>query len=117
MKARVPGMTKGGGDRAAMLKKVQQMQEDMASLQADLDEREYTATSGGGIVEITVNGKHEVKSVKISPEAVDPDDIEMLEDLLTVAFNEAVTNASKTAENEMSSITAGLNIPGMPGMF
>lgn len=115
MKARVPGMTKGGGN--AMLKKVQQMQEDMATLQADLDEREYTATSGGGIVEVTVNGKHEVKAIKISPDAVDPDDIEMLEDLLTVAFNEAITNATKTAESEMGNITAGLNIPGMPGMF
>lgn len=117
MKARVPGMQKGGGNMNAMLKQAQQMQADMAALQADLDEREFTATSGGGMIEITVNGKHEIKAIKISPEAVDPDDIEMLEDLVTVAVNEAISNATKTAESEMGSITAGLNIPGMPGMF
>lgn len=117
MKARVPGMQKGGGNMNAMLKQAQQMQADMAALQADLDEREFTATSGGGMIEVTVNGKHEIKAIKISPEAVDPDDIEMLEDLVTVAVNEAISNATKTAESEMGSITAGLNIPGMPGMF
>ena len=89
----------------------------MAALQADLDEREFTATSGGGMIEVTVNGKHEIKAIKISPDAVDPDDVEMLEDLVTVAVNEAISNATKTAESEMGSITAGLNIPGMPGMF
>ena len=117
MKARVPGMQKGGGNMNAMLKQAQQMQADMAALQADLDEREFTATSGGGMIEVTVNGKHEIKAIKISPDAVDPDDVEMLEDLVTVAVNEAISNATKTAESEMGSITAGLNIPGMPGMF
>ncbi len=117
MKARVPGMQKGGGNMNAMLQKAQQMQADMAALQADLDEREFTATSGGGMIEVTVNGKHEIKAIKISPDAVDPDDVEMLEDLVTVAVNEAISNATKTAESEMGSITAGLNIPGMPGMF
>ena len=117
MKARVPGMTKGGGNMNAMLLKAQKMQEDMANLQQDLDEREYTATSGGGIIEVTITGKHEIKSLKISPDAIDPDDIEMLEDLITVAVNEAISNATKTAENEMGEITSGLNIPGMPGMF
>ena len=117
MKARVPGMQKGGGNMNAMLKQAQQMQADMAALQADLDEREFTATSGGGLIEVTVNGKHEIKALKISPDAVDPDDVEMLEDLITVAVNEAISNASKTAESEMGSITSGLNIPGMPGMF
>lgn len=117
MKARVPGMQKGGGNMNAMLKQAQQMQADMAALQADLDEREFTATSGGGLIEVTVNGKHEIKAIKISPDAVDPDDVEMLEDLVTVAVNEAISNATKTAESEMGSITSGLNIPGMPGMF
>ncbi len=117
MKARVPGMQKGGGNMNAMLKQAQQMQADMAALQADLDEREFAATSGGGLIEVTVNGKHEIKAIKISPDAVDPDDIEMLEDLVTVAVNEAISNATKTAESEMGSITSGLNIPGMPGMF
>ena len=89
------------------------MQEDMANLQADLDEREYKATSGGGMVEVTVDGKHNIKSLKINPEIIDPDDAEMLEDLITVAVNEAITNAAKTAEEEMGAITGGLNLPGM----
>ncbi len=116
MKARVPGMTKGGGNMNAMLQKAQKMQEDMANLQQDLDEREYTATSGGGLIEVTVTGKHEIKLLKINPDAVDPDDVEMLEDLITVAVNEAIANATKTADEEMGAITAGLNLPGMGGM-
>ena len=113
MKARIPGGAGGGQNMNAMLKQAQQMQDDMAKLQADLDEREYTATSGGGMIEVTVSGKHDIKLLKIKPEAVDPDDIEMLEDLITVAINEAITNAVKTAETEMTAITGGLNIPGM----
>ena len=100
-----------------MLKQVQKMQEDMATLQADLDEREFTATSGGGMISVTVNGKHELKELKINPDAIDPDEPEMLEDLITVAVNEAIANATKTSEEEMGAITGGLNIPGMPGMF
>ena len=117
MKARVPGMQKGGGNMNAMLQKAQQMQQDMADLQADLDNREYTATAGGGLIEVTVTGKHEIKLLKINPDAVDPDDVEMLEDLITVAVNEAISNAAKTADQEMGAITAGLNIPGMGGLF
>ena len=93
------------------------MQEDMANLQADLDEREYTATAGGGMITVTVNGKHEIKELKIDPDAIDPEDSEMLEDLITVAVNEAIATATKTSEEEMGAITGGLNIPGMPGMF
>jgi len=89
------------------------MQEDMAALQADLEEREFTAASGGGMIEVTVDGKHLVKSIKINPDAVDPDDVEMLEDLITVAINEAVGNAIKTSEEEMGAITGGLNMPGL----
>ena len=96
-----------------MLKQAQKMQEDMANLQEDLEQREYTATSGGGMIEVTVDGKHLIKSVKIKPEAVDPDDVEMLEDLITVAVNEAISNAIKTAEEEMGSITGGMNLPGL----
>lgn len=112
MKVRIPNQ---GPSRADMLKQVQQMQEDMATLQADLDEREYTATSGGGAVSVTVNGKHEIKDLKISADAIDPEDTEMLEDLVTVAVNEAISTATKTSEEEMGKITGGLNIPGMPG--
>ena len=111
MKVRLPNS--GGGNMNQMLKQAQKMQEDMANLQADLEQREYTATSGGGMVEVTVDGKHLIKSIKISPDAVDPDDSEMLEDLITVAVNEAIGNAIKTSEEEMGAITSGLNMPGL----
>ena len=100
-----------------MLKQAQKMQEDMANLQADLEQREYTATSGGGMIEVTVDGKHLIKNIKINPDAVDKDDTEMLEDLITVAINEAITNATNDANEQMGAITGGLNLPGMPGMF
>ncbi len=111
MKVRLPN--NGGGNMNQMLKQAQKMQEDMQNLQADLEQREFTATSGGGLVEVTVDGKHLIKSIKISPDAVDPDDSEMLEDLVTVAINEAISNAIKTSEEEMGAITGGLNLPGM----
>ena len=111
MKVRLPN--NGGGNMNQMLKQAQKMQEDMQNLQADLEEREYSATSGSGLVEVTVDGKHFIKSIKINPDAVDPDDSEMLEDLVTVAVNEAIGNAIKNSEEEMSAITGGLNLPGM----
>ncbi len=111
MKVRLPN--NGGGNMNQMLKQAQKMQEDMANLQADLEEREYTATSGGGMVEVTVDGKHLIKNIKINPDAVDPDDAEMLEDLITVAVNEAISNAIKTQEEEMGAITGGFNMPGL----
>ncbi len=118
MKVRIPN-NNGGMNQQQMLKKVQQMQEDMATLQADLDEREYTASAGGDMVSVTVTGKHEVVSVKIKPEALEEceGDPEMLEDFITIAFNEAISNAVKTSEDEMGAITSGLNIPGMNGLF
>ena len=111
MKVRIPNQG-GGQNMNQMLRQAQKMQEDMAVLQEDLENREYTATSGGGLVEVTVDGKHLIKSLKIKPDAIDPEDTEMLEDLVTVAVNEAIENASKTAEEEMGAITGGLNIPG-----
>lgn len=89
------------------------MQQDMAALQEDIEQREFTAVSGGGAVSVTVDGKHTVKEIKIKPEIVDPDDVEMLEDLITVAVNEAIANAVKTSEDEMGAITGGLNMPGL----
>ena len=114
MKVRIPNAN-GGMNQQQMLKKVQQMQEDMANLQADLDEREYTASAGGDMVSVTVNGKHEVKSISIKPEALEEceGDPEMLEDFLILALNEAIGNATSTSEKEMGAITSGLNIPGM----
>ena len=91
----------------------QQMQQDMKNLKADLEEREFSATSGGGLVEVTVDGKHFIKSIKINSDAIDPEDPEMIEDLVTVAVNEAIGNAIKTSEEEMAAITGGLNIPGL----
>lgn len=111
MKARIPGANNQSMNQ--MLKQYQQMQEKMTSLQSELEEREYSATSGGGMIEVTVDGKHSVKSINIKPEAVDPDDVEMLEDLLIVAINEAIEKASKNADDEMSALTGGMNLPGM----
>lgn len=111
MKARIPGGN--GQSQAAMLKQVQKMQEDMANLQSDIEEREFTATAGGGMVEVTFNGKHELKKITINPDAVDTDDIEMLEDFITIAVNEAISNIAETQEREMGAITGGLNIPGL----
>ena len=112
MKVRIPN-SGGAGNMNQMLKQAQKMQEDMTALQADLEQREYSASSGGGMVEVTVDGKHLVKSIKINPDIIDPEDNEMLEDLITVAINEAISNAIKTAEEEMGAITDGLNMPGL----
>ena len=108
------GMNFGGGmNMQSLMKQAQKMQEDMATLQADLEQREYTAVSGGGMVTVTVDGKHLIKSIKINPDAVDPDDAEMLEDFITIAVNEAINKAISNAEEEMGAVTGGLNIPGM----
>lgn len=112
MKVRIPN-SGGPGNMNQMLRQAQKMQEDMANLQSDLEQREYSASSGGGTVSVTVDGKHKIKHIKINPEIVDPDDTEMLEDLITVAVNEAIGNAISTAEREMGEITGGLNIPGI----
>ncbi len=112
MKVRLPN-NGGAGNMQQMLKQAQKMQADMQTLQADLEQREYTANAGGGLVEVTVDGKHTVKAVKINPDAVDTDDIEMLEDFITIAVNEAIGKAIAESEEEMGAITGGLNMPGM----
>lgn len=112
MKVRIPN-SGGAGNMNQMLKTAQKMQSDMAALQEDLEQREFSATSGGGMVEVTVDGKHLIKSIKINPDAIDPDDAEMLEDFITIAVNEAISNAIKTSEEEMGAITGGLNMPGL----
>lgn len=112
MKVRIPN-SGGPGNMNAMLKQAQKMQEDMANLQADLEQREYTGTSGGGAVSVTVDGKHKITKLTIDPSIIDPEDSEMLEDLVTVAVNAAIEEAATTAETEMGAITGGLNIPGM----
>lgn len=99
-----------------MMKKLQQMQEEMARVQKEVEEAEYSASAGGGAVSVTVNGSHALLSVKLQPDVVDPEDVEMLEDLLVAAVNEAMRKADETMEREMGKLTGGLNIPGMPGM-
>ena len=113
MKARIPGAQNQGN----MMKRIQEMQQNMQTLQEELAVAEYSASSGGGAVDVTVNGSHEVKKVTIKPEVVDPEDVEMLEDMLIAALNEAMRKADETAEREMGKITGGINIPGMNGMF
>lgn len=110
MKARIPNQNKGN-----MMQKIQKMQDDMARIQSEVEETEFTASAGGGAVEVTVSGKHEIKAVNIKPEVVDPEDIEMLEDLLIASLNEAIRKASEAMDNEMGKVTGGFNIPGMPG--
>ena len=97
-----------------MMKQARKMQEQLASVQANLSETTVDASAGGGMVKVTVNGDMQLVSVKIDPEAVDPDDIEMLEDMIVAAVNEAVRGVNEIASKQMGSITGGLNIPGMP---
>ena len=114
MKARLPeGMGRGPGNMQSMLRQAQKMQEDMAKLQEELDAREYTARSGGGAVTAVVDGKHRLKTLETQPEVVDPEDTEMLADLVIAAVNEAVRQAAETSEAEMSKVTGGMNLPGM----
>ena len=111
MKKRIPGQS--NMSRNDMMQRIQKMQEDMQAKQAEVENTDFTAGAGGDLVEVTVNGKHEVQNIKIKPEAVDPDDVEMLEDFLTIAFNEAIRKANDAMEREMNSVSGGLNIPGL----
>lgn len=114
MKARLPkGMGGGPQNMNSMLRQAQKMQEDMANLQAELEEREYEVSAGGGVVSVKINGKREVLAINIEPEIVDPDDIETLSDILIAAVNEAIKKVDQTSENEMSKITGQMNFPGM----
>lgn len=115
MKARIPqGMGGGPSNMNAMIKQAQKMQEDMIALQAELDEREYDVSAGGGMVEVKINGKREITAIKVKPDIVDPDDIETMEDIIVAAVNEAIKRVDSTNEQEMQKITGGM---GMPGMF
>ncbi|MBQ2911221.1 MAG: YbaB/EbfC family nucleoid-associated protein [Clostridia bacterium] len=107
------GMGGGMPNMNQMMKQAQKMQEQMLKMQEELEEKMYTATSGGGAVTVTVNGKKEIDELVIKPEAVDPDDVEMLEDLVIAAVNEALRMADESSASEMSKLTGGLNIPGL----
>ena len=103
----------GGMNQAAMMKQAQKMQQEMLRMQEELENKTYSATTGGGMVTATVNGKHEVLDLKINPEAVDPDDVEMLQDMVIAAVNEAMRTADAEASNNMSRLTGGLNLGGL----
>ena len=103
-----PKQPKMGG--AAQMAQMQAMQRQMDEVQAQIDEMEATATSGGGAVTVTVTGKKELKDIQIQPEVVDPDDVEMLEDLVMSAVNEAIRLADETTTAEMNKVTGGMNL-------
>ena len=109
----MPGM--GGGMNMNMIKQAQKMQQDMLRMQQELQEKEYEAKAGGGMVIATVNGKHELKNLVIDPEAVDPDEVEMLQDMVMAAGNEAMRAADADASSSMSKLTGGIG--GLGGLF
>ena len=103
----------GGMNQASMLKQAQKMQQEMLRMQAEQEAKTFTAKAGGGMVSDTVNGKHELVSMEINPEAVDPEDVEMLQDMVIAAVNEAMRAADNEAANNMSRLTGGLNLGGL----
>ena len=114
MKARLPqGMGGGPSGMQGMMKQVQKMQEDMAALQEELDARVYTVNAGGGAVSVTINGKKEITGIDIKPEIVDPDDVEMLSDILVAAVNEAIRKVEDTNAAEMQKVTGQVSMPGL----
>ncbi|MGM9637516.1 MAG: YbaB/EbfC family nucleoid-associated protein [Eubacteriales bacterium] len=118
MKSRLPeGFNKGPGNMQSMIKQAQKMQAEMEAKQAELDQKEYEIQAGGGAVTVTINGKKEIQSIRISPEVVDPDDIETLSDILVAAVNQAIKKVESVNEEAMTEITGGMNVPGMSGLF
>ncbi|MDD3840453.1 MAG: YbaB/EbfC family nucleoid-associated protein [Clostridia bacterium] len=102
-----------GGNMNNMMKQAQKMQKQMLKMQQELEQKEVEATVGGGVVTVKANGKKEVVSIEIQPEAVDPEDVEMLEDLVIAAVNEALRKADEMVEQQMKKVTGGMNIPGL----
>ena len=115
MKARVPqGMGKGPSNNMnQMIKQAQKMQSDITALQEDLEQREFSASVGGGMVDITINGKRNVLDLKLAPEIVNPEEIEDLQDLIKAAFNAAVDNLDEVSDAEMQKLTGGVSFPGL----
>ena len=103
----------GGMNQMQMMKQAQKMQQELLRMQEEQETKTYTAKAGGGMVAATVNGKHEVVALTIDPEAVDPDDVEMLQDMVIAAVNEAMRAADADAANNMSRLTGGLNLGGL----
>ena len=105
----------GGMNQAAMMKQAQKLQQEMLRMQQEQESKTFTAKAGGGMVAATVNGKHELTALEINPEAVDPDDVDMLQDMIIAAVNEAMRTADNEAANNMSRLTGGLG--GLGGLF
>ena len=103
----------GGMNQAAMMKQAQKMQQELIRMQQEQETKTYTATAGGGMVSATVSGKHELVNLEINPEAVDPDDVDMLQDMIIAAINEAMRTADAEASQNMSRLTGGLNLGGL----
>lgn len=114
MKAKLPqGYGGGPTNMQSMVKQAQKMQDEMARVSAELEQKDYTATVGGNAVTATVSGKLELKSLDIKPEVVDPEDIEMLSDLIIAAVNEALRSAEEEKNSRLEAISGGINIPGL----
>ena len=107
------GPMMGGGVNMNMIRQAQKMQQEMLKMQQEMETKEYEATSGGGMVTAAVNGKHELLRLSIEPDAVDPDDVEMLQDMVIAAVNEAMRKAEADAAAGMSKLTGGLNLGGL----
>lgn len=113
MKSRVPKNISGAQNMNSMIKQAQKMQDEITELQNDIEARDFSATSGGGAVEVVVTGAKNIKALTIKPEVVDKDDVEMLQDLIISAINEAMADVEKTTEEEMNKITGGVALPGL----
>ena len=103
----------GGGNMQQLARQAQKLQQQMAKMQEELEAREFEASAGGGMVTVKVTGKKELVSLEIKPEAVDPDDVEMLQDMVMAAVNEALRTASETSDAEMAKLTGGMNLGGL----
>ena len=116
-KNRQPGMGMGGGgNMQKQLQQLQAMQAEMEQVQAEIAEKEITTTAGGGAVEVTINGNKEITKLNIDKDVVDPDDVEMLQDLVMAAVNEAIRQIEELSENAMNEITGGFGGLGIPGL-
>ena len=112
MRARIPKQG-GAQDMNAMIRQAQKMQDKITELQEDIEARDFTASVGGGAVEVVVTGKKNIKSLTIKPEVVDPEDFEVLQDLVVSAVNAAIANVEKVTEEEMTKVTGGVSLPGL----
>ena len=107
------GMPMGGMNQMQMMKQAQKMQQDLMKMQEEMQSKEYEATAGGGVVPAVVNGQKELLRISIDPEAVDPEDVEMLQDMVVAAVNEAMRKADAESAANMSKLTGGLNLGGL----